>query len=198
MNFGRRNPSDKHEHAPAEPDPRDATIGRLEQELADEREQSATLQAALDDLRFKADILERSYSKQLEDANARCLAAENKVTEYCVRIAELDQAREDSIELLTEAKDELERLTVEKEQLRRRLAPSEGTTDDDPDADDGFLTDDGTINSLMDDEKWHRAHRKISKQADGLSADEPEDEAPVEEMLSPELVLAASGTRQEE
>ena len=57
--------------APPAPDERDATIERLERTLGEERQNSATLRETVDGLHFKAEVLEKGYSKQLADARLR-------------------------------------------------------------------------------------------------------------------------------
>ncbi len=56
--------------------PRDATIERLERELASSAQLAQTLREALDAATFKADILEKSYAKQLADARDKRAAIE--------------------------------------------------------------------------------------------------------------------------
>ena len=81
--------------APSISDERDAQIERLERDLAEERGHSATLRTTIEDLRFKADILERSYSKQLADARERGEAVERESADLRARLAELEAAYED-------------------------------------------------------------------------------------------------------
>lgn len=169
---------------------RDATIQRLERAIADERQHSAELRRSAEELRFKMDILERSYSKQLEDARSRAESAEQKLSEHGIRIAELDGARNDAIELLTEAKAELDRLNTERNQLRKQLASRDGWqvegAGEAVDSDDG----EGTINALMNDDRWlSRAESEHQKQIRERKATEVVEEAQAEDMLSPELVF---------
>ena len=56
--------------APA-PDERDAAVERLERAVAEERQHATILRKTVEELRFKARILEKSYAKQLEDARLR-------------------------------------------------------------------------------------------------------------------------------
>jgi hypothetical protein len=69
-------PSEAKPVGPPVPDERDAIIKRLEQTIAEERKNSATLRETVDNLRFKTETLERSYAKQLADARQRGTSAE--------------------------------------------------------------------------------------------------------------------------
>lgn len=166
-----------------------ARLVQLEEGLKLEKEVSARLRSEVRDLIFKLDILERAYSKQLEDERARCDAAEKRVAEHSVRIVELDSAREDAIGLLTEAKTEIDRLTAECDQLCRQLGMASGSgaagTRD-------AYGDDGTINTLLDDFGWPQDEDSGSEPAPkvGQQTETPDDE-PVEDMISPDIVFAS-------
>lgn len=169
---------------------RDAEIDRLNRAVAEERQHAAELRRTVDELRFKMDILERSYSKQLDDARLRAETAEQKTNEHGVRLAELDGARNDAIELLTETKAELDRLNKERDQLRRQLASRDGWNvegaADDVDVDDG----EGTINGLLNDDKWlARAESEHQKQIRERASVQADEESSTEDMLAPEAVL---------
>lgn len=84
-------------------DERDAQVERLERAVAEERERSAALRTTIEELRFKTDILERSYSKQLADARQRGEAAERESADLRARLAELEAAHEDVKRQLTES-----------------------------------------------------------------------------------------------
>lgn len=183
----------------------DDAIERLERAITDEREHSAGLRATVDELRFKAEILERSYAKQLEDARRRADSAEQALTEQRARNAELDAAREDAVQLLTEAKAELDRLAHERDRFRRQLASRSGWGLDEAggaigaggagsgeSGDDAETAEDGTINSLMDDASWLRKRRPIEEaraqaEAARRAADEPEGD-----MIAPEAVFVTA------
>lgn len=171
---------------------RDATIEQLERAVASEREHSASLRSTVNELKFQAEILEKSYSKQLEDARARAEASDDKIKEQLVRITELDGAREDAIELLTDAKAEIDRLEAERDQLRRKLAAMEGTPIEEFDVDDDYSGEDGTINALMNDAKWRREHKLDEKERSKAEAEaRAAEEASQEEMISPDVVFTA-------
>lgn len=89
--------------APSISDECEAQVERLERDLAEEREHSAILRATIEELRFRADILERSYSKQLADARQHGEAAERESAELRARLAEIETAHEDVKRQLTES-----------------------------------------------------------------------------------------------
>ena len=175
---------------------RDEKIERLESELSDERKSSSSLRHAIQELEFKIGILEKSYSTQLDEARRTTEAAERSLAEQRERNAELDTARQDAIELLTEAKTELDRLTAECAQLRRRRGGT-GASPDTPNGDAGHEDwsdeDEGTINALMNDASWLRRkgpseEERLQAEAEKRAAEEAEADAG--DMLAPELVLA--------
>jgi len=168
---------------------RDAQIEQLERTLADEREHSASLRSSVNELRFQIEILEKSYSKQLEDARARADAADQRADEQQARLAELDSARQDAIQLLTEAKAEIDRLSNRQKQ---HTDPSAGRSDWPARVVDDESSDEGTINTLLDDAKWVRDREPdeaAKQQADAEAR--AADEAAQEEMISPDLVFTA-------
>lgn len=178
---------------PEKPDKRDARIAELERLVAEEREHSAELRRAGDELKFQMDILERSYSKQLKDAREVAEAAEKSREELVVRVAELDQAREDSIELLTETRTEIDRLTAERDQLRRQLASRDGWNVDPADAG----PDEGSIDALLDDADWLRRkapeREKQAREAAARQAAAEEESAG--DMIDPALVFSGRSSR---
>jgi len=176
---------------------RDARIAELERAITEERENSASLRQSLDELRFKADILERSYSKQLEDTRLRCVAAESELAEHRTRSTELDSAREDAIQLLTDTKLEIDRLTTERNQLRKQLRSKEGWVDADGENEDedDIVSEGGTINTLLDDAKWSSKRKALDAEQE-QAAKAAEQESEVEEMISPDLVLAAGRAKE--
>jgi len=79
---------------PDGPDPRDARIAQLEEDLEAERNNAADLRKTIDEQRFRNEILEQSYSKQLEDARARAAKAEAALEAANARARELETARD--------------------------------------------------------------------------------------------------------
>lgn len=185
--------TDAEAAAPAVPDERDAAIERLERAVAEEREHAATLRNAVEDLHFKTEILEKSYSKQLADARERTRAAEQSLAERDARIVELESARKDTEQLLTEARAELERIVADRGRLDRPLAPGESVRiravargEVGARARESLFT----IDELMEDSSW-LPERQRARQEDAKPPLEVavEDEAASTEMLSPELMF---------
>jgi chromosome segregation ATPase len=167
----------------------DAKIEQLERTLADEREHSASLRSSVNELRFQIEILEKSYSKQLEDARLRADAAEQRADEQQIRVAELDGARQDAIQLLTEAKAEIDRLSSQREQRNDPAVAPKGRPEV---REDDVLSDEGTINTLLDDAKWVRdkapdEEARLKAEAEAKAA----EDAAHEDMISPDLVFTA-------
>jgi len=140
------------------------------------------------------DILERSYSKQLKDAREIADAAERSREELAVRVAKLDQARKDSIELLAAAQTEIDGLTADRDQLRRQL---DGWTADPAEADSAVDLDAGTINTLLDDDSWlRRKAPEREKQAQKEAAREAAaEEERASDMIDPALVFSGRASR---
>jgi uncharacterized membrane protein YccC len=167
-------------------------IEQLERVIAEEREHSAALRESANELRFKLEILEKSYAKQLEDAKQRAESAERRNDENGARLAELDAAREDAIELLADARTELDRLMAERDQLKRQLAARDGWGAEPPGAGVDFAEDGGTINALMNDAVWSRKTRALQRpEAEESAAAQDSDESDAGDMIDPALVLAA-------
>lgn len=168
----------------------DARIERLERALADEREHSADLRRTADELRFKNEILEKSYSKQLEDARLLVESAEQSRAGLAARVAELDAARLDAIELLGEAKTEIDRLTAERSQRRRRQASPSGSAGDQVAEDVDFDPDECSIDELMDDDSWLRqAGPGEDAGGDDVAAGPADADEAAGDMIDPDLVF---------
>lgn len=173
----------------------EAKLLELERAVIDERRHSAELRGTVDELRFKLEILEKSYAKQLDDAKRRFETAEQKTDAQRGRIAELDAARQDAIALLSETRVELDRLTGERDQLRRELAARDGHIVDPSASVRDYSGAEGTINTLMNDAAWTRAAATRTADRDHRTAADAGDDEPAGDMLAPELVLAAGRNR---
>lgn len=169
----------------------DSTIDRLERAVAEERDNAARLRQQANELKFQLDINERSYSKQLADARKTVESAERELAEQKARNAELDAAREDAIELLSETRNEIDRLTTERDQLRRQLMSRDGWQVENAAGEPEDFGDEGTINALMNDVSWARKSEAAAAARAKLAASEAAGEVVEEEMISPDIVLAA-------
>ena len=185
--------------APPAPDERDATIERLERTLGEERQNSATLRETVDGLHFKAEVLEKGYSKQLADARLRSEKAERELAELKAQLATLGSGGEETLRLLTETRAELERVTTERDRLHKQLGLSQRPqTKTFTQASTQAQTEDsGTINELMANSNWVRERQAA---ADGhLQAQVHTDqEPPPVEMIAPELVFTKDSDKDDD
>jgi hypothetical protein len=166
---------------------RDARIAELERQLAEERANAATLREESDGFRFKTEILEKSYAKQLADTRAKLAAAEQAVAEQKAHQSEYGADHEETVRLLKETRAELEQLKLDREQLRMQVRRSGWAVPGG--AADTSQASEGTINQLMAGPDW-LTKREAPAGGSNLVAQvaAPED-APVEDMLAPELVF---------
>jgi hypothetical protein len=100
---------------------RDAAIARLERTIAEERQNSAALREANDALKFKLEILEKSYAKQLADARKKMESAVKDLAGHQTRLAELGTGGEDTLRLLAETRAELNRVNADRNLLKEQL-----------------------------------------------------------------------------
>ncbi|HSG63389.1 MAG TPA: hypothetical protein VLD39_00240 [Gammaproteobacteria bacterium] len=187
LGFGRK----AEPGATPEPDPRDARIERLERELAEEQEHTARLRSTLNELHFKIEILEKSYSKQLRDARQRAEHAEQGLAEQKAQLGELDGAKQATAQSLSDIKAELERVTTERDRLRRALDPA--AAQHSAAAGSGGAaagTEAMSIDDILEDALWAREQERINKERGIAHGREIEDQpAPLEDMLAPDAVF---------
>lgn len=194
----------------AGPDPRDAQIERLEQELTEQREAAKTLRESLDAATFKTEILEKSYAKQLTEARDKRAELEAELTEKNEILANLGGGHEHTLRELNDALTVIKVLKKERDQLRKQIAqggfrqrteskarallgPDEAATFEQRAASDDDDTSGGTINALIASAGWAEKKSPIgTSQATAQVEAEPEP-AP-QEMLSPDLVFTAKDT----
>ena len=202
-------PEDGSQTAQSGHDARDSTLERLERELTEQREAARTLREALDAATFKADILEKSYAKQLTEAREKRTALETELGEKEEILAGLGGGHEHTLRELSDALTVIKVLKRERDQLRKQIAeggfrqpittkarallgpdatPSSGSNN--PSGDDSNDdTSGGTINALIANTGW--AEKKPSTGTGHLNAQVTEQEIPHEEMLAPDLVFTA-------
>jgi chromosome segregation ATPase len=181
-----RSAADASQTGQSDPADRDARIADLERQLAEERSHATTLRATADSLRFRAEILEKSYATQLADTRAKLAAAERALAEHRAHEATYGSDHEETVRLLAQARSELEQTKRDRDQTRalaRRTgwAPPAGQADTSE-------TGERTINELMTGASW-LARSEAPTIGLELAAEVAEpDEAPVD-MLAPELVF---------
>ena len=173
---------------------RDARLAELERQLAEERANTATLREESDGFRFKTEILEKSYAKQLADTRAKLAAAEQAAAQQKAHQVAYGADHEETARLLKEARHEVAQLKLECDQLRSQAKRSGWVASS---AADTSQTDEGTINELMAGPDW-----LTKKSAPGNSNLEaqvaaPQD-APPEDMLAPELVFTKKDKEKDE
>ncbi len=167
---------------------RDAKIAELERQLAEERVNAATLREASDSLRFKTEILEKSYAKQLTDARAKLATVEKAVADQKAHQIAYGADHEETVRLLKETRAELEQVKLDRDQHRAQ-ARRTGWTGPAASAADSSEPAEGTINQLMAGASW-LTKPKASVGGSNLAAQvAAPDEAPVADMLAPELVF---------
>jgi hypothetical protein len=179
---------------PSGPDPRDTTIERLEGELAEQRTLAASLRESLDAATFKAEILEKSYAKQLAEARDKRAAIEADLKEKEEILANLGGGHEHTLRELADAVAVIKVLKNERDQLRKQIAqggfrqPTERAARA-PMAVEA-ASDGGTINQLIANAGWAEKKPGVG---DGQASAQVEgvEEPPHEEMLSPDLVFTA-------
>jgi hypothetical protein len=182
--------------APSPDDAQKVAIERLEQALAEERQHSATLRATVEDLRFKAAILEKSYAKQLADARARAEAAERGLTEEKARLAGIDGNHENTLKMLTETRGKLAQVIAERDLVLKRPGTGSGNGNGGgPRRTDPIAVDQEprapapenelTINTLMADLSKVVEERR----APAKRPEKPVEEPPPEDMISADLVF---------
>lgn len=177
---------------PSAPDDRDATIERLERAIAEESQHTAKLRKAAEESRFKAEILEKSYAKQLKDARLRSEVAERELADLKARMAELETAHEDAKRLLTKTRTELEFSPSDRVHLGEALASTGGTEIDQHDAESPVEKDSLTIDELMRDSNWTEDHPPVDREKEH-SETQTDQDSPPEEMISPDLVFTVKG-----
>ena len=200
----KKRPSDPPDDAAAAP-PQTGTseteAERLEQALAEERQHAATLRATVEDLRFKATILEKSYAKQLADARARAEAAERSLAEEKARLAGIDGNHENTLKLLNDTRGQLANVVAERDLLRKQLGSISGNKSSRSGSSSSTITDSAaeysahppvpppenerTINTLMADLSKIAEERR----APPKRQEKPVEEPPPEDMLSADLVF---------
>ena len=176
------------------PDPREVAIEGLEREIEQEREHAVELRRTIDELQFKIEILEKSYSKQLQDARDRATKAEAQLAAQTAQATDLGGTPADLAKTLAKLREELEQVTKERDRLRRSTAPNAS-----PLQAPGISTDDEallapealSIDQILEDAVWAREQERINKERGAAHGHEPaNEEPPLEDLLAPDLVFA--------
>ena len=172
----KRKPAEPEESG--QPEERDLALARLEREVAEERENAATLCKTIDDLRFQIKTLEASYAKQLEDARERIANAERTIEEEKANTAGAREECDAVKQALQEAQARIERLSAGADLMASMNAP--------PNVAAQMTEDTMSIDEMLADATIAPDSEK--EEQEEQSSAEPED--PAEDMLSPDLVFA--------
>jgi len=183
------------------PDPRDATIERLERELAEQRDLATSLRESVDAATFKVEILEKSYAKQLTEARDKRAELEAELKEKDEILANLGGGHEHTLRELADAVAVIKVLKNERDQLRKQIAqggfrqPTERAATARAPLYVDETSDGGTINQLIANTSWAEKKPGVGTGQAGAQV-ESEPEPPHEEMLSPDLVFTAKDKEQ--
>jgi hypothetical protein len=178
--------------APNVPDERDAAIERLERTLVEERQLAAKLREENDALRFKLEVLEKSYAKQLADARQRNDGLQKDVDGYKSRFAELGTGAEDTLRMLADTRAELNRVTADLNMLRAQVDRGGGIPAGSYSKSNARQaeTDDSnsqTINALLSGAPSGR--REPSGDSNLHASVKSEQSTPLEVMVAPDLIF---------
>ena len=171
---------------------RDAKIAELEKALAEERQNCATLRETIDSLRFKTEVLEKSYAKQLADSRARLAASQKAAAEQKQKESAYGAGHEETVRLLKDARTELEQVKLDRDQLRAQLRRGQGWSGGGTHTEPTEATE-GTINQLMAGQDWLKKPGTRAGQSHLEAHVSGVDEAPVEQMIDPDLVFTKGG-----
>jgi hypothetical protein len=171
----------------------------------DEQLSRESLQEELDAARFKIEMLEKSYAKQLSELRDKRAALEAELKEKEEILTGLGGPHEHTLRELSDAIAVIKVLKKERDQLRRQIAqggfrqPSDHANDrptiaarllGEPLAPRGVEdTSDGTINSLIANESWAQKKPHVGTGQASAKVEAPEPPLSKEEMLSPDLVF---------
>jgi len=174
-----------------ERDPRDARIEHLEHALAEEQQRSADLQGETNELRFRTEVLDKSYAKQLQDARQRAAQTEQSLAECRARLSGLDELHGQTAKSIADARSELERVTAERDRLRRALDPQYSPRSA---AGQGSASaasvESISIDDMLEDALWVRERDRLAREGSGLAGQvvAPSDPT-IRELLAPDLML---------
>jgi len=133
------------ERGPSPDADRSARVAQLEQALAAESRNSASLRAELDALARKVESMAQSFEQRLAECRAREQRAVERLADQQARLEALGNGREETMRALADARAELRVMKSERDRLREQLDRVEGmqtatlTLPDDMDGDDPLI-----------------------------------------------------------
>ena len=185
-----------------------------EQELEEQRATTQSLRQELDAARFKIEMLEKSYAKQLAELREKRAALETELKEKDEILAGLGGPHEHTLRELSDAIAVIKILKKERDQLRKQIAQGGFRQPNDRPNDRPTIaarllgdavaprkvedTSDGTINSLIANESWAERKPSVGTGQAAAKVEAPEPPPSKEEMLSPDLVFTDRDKEQDE
>jgi hypothetical protein len=177
---------------------RDAAIARLERTVAEERQNSATLREANDALKFKLEILEKSYAKQLADARKKMESAVKDLAGHQTRLAELGTGGEDTLRLLAETRAELNRVKADRNLLKEQVTRGGPRSGAIVVAGDDGSDSSQTINALITSAGTMPGRERAASGDSNLGQRVRIEESSSVEMLSPDLIFTKTDKEDDE
>lgn len=170
------------------PDAADSAILRLERAAEAERHNAAQLRKTVEELRFKIEILERGYTKQLAEARTRAERSESEAASLKQRWAAIDGDTLAALERLLATRAELAAVTAERDRWRA-VATERNAERAQRGVRASVLSDSGgTINNLIAGIDKLREQTRHPADDPYVSAPSTAENAP-EPMIAPELVF---------
>jgi hypothetical protein len=184
-----------------------------EDDLQEQRAATQSLREELDAARFKIEMLEKSYAKQLSELRDKLAATQEDLKTKDEILANLGGGHEHTLRELNDALAVIKILKKERDHLRKQIAqggfrqPEHRPTIASRMVEDVRVpsmaegarapravedTSDGTINSLIANESWAAKKPRIGTGQAAAKVEAPEPEPSKVEMLSPDLVFTAN------
>jgi len=176
-----------------------------EQDPQEQRATTQSLQQELDAARFKIEMLEKSYAKQLAELRDKRAALEAELQEKNEILEGLGGPHEHTLRELSDAIAVIKVLKKERDQLRKQAAQGAFRQTNDRSNERPTIaarllgddvaprsvadTSDGTINSLIANEGWAQKKPHVGTGQASAKVEAPEPPPSKEEMLSPDLVF---------
>jgi hypothetical protein len=185
-------------------------------------EHGATAQSLRDELdaaRFKIEMLEKSYAKQLAELRAKLATTQEDLKTKDEILANLGGGHEHTLRELNDALAVIKVLKKERDQLRKQVAqggfrqPEHRPTIASRMVEDVRVpsmaegarapreiedTSDGTINSMIESDGWAERRPHVGSGQAAAKVEAPEPEPSKVEMLSPDLVFTANDKEDDE
>lgn len=179
----------------AEVDERDEAIARLEREIEAERDNAVTLRKTIDEQQFRIEVLEQSYSKQLDDARARADKAESALEAEKAHVTELETLRDKLTAERDTAQRDLKRMTDRERSSVSFGAPAAASVV--PPGTARFAADQGaSIDEILAEahvvDPLAQARQRLVTNGPSAPEAPSDDEEELEDMLSPDAVFTGT------